>query len=213
MRAAFRKGDLMRTKTSVGLCLGFVALVAWTLPACSDDDDNGGTATGGAAGVGGSGGGTSGTSGAAGAAGSEFVCKTPGTNASAGNCTTQVDVDALEKCYEADGTAVDCDPDGGGTAKDIGAITGDCARSQACLGVTEPVANATCVQDCVQGVLGGKITPACTQCYAEAAACSKVNCITHCIVSGNPKCEPCQCACNCIQAAADCKGIPTTTCD
>jgi hypothetical protein len=55
----------MSMKLKIGLCVGFISLLAFSLPACSDDDDNGGTAKGGTAGTGGASGGAAGSGGGA----------------------------------------------------------------------------------------------------------------------------------------------------
>jgi hypothetical protein len=203
MRAAFQEGDLMRTKTSVGLCLGFVALVAWALPACGDDDDNGGSGGGGGAS------GSSGASGASGAAGSEFVCKTPGTSATENACVGQ-EV-AVKGCYEADGAPVDCDVDGG-TGKSITELTTECAKTNTCLGKTDPAENIACVNECVQAVVKGAVSEDCTACAALSANCAKENCIKYCLVDTG-KCEPCRCECECVAAYDKCSGVPgSSTC-
>ena len=55
------------------MSMGFIALVAWSIPACGSDDDSGSGGKAGSSGSGGSGGGTAGSGGTAGGAGTQCV--------------------------------------------------------------------------------------------------------------------------------------------
>jgi hypothetical protein len=125
--------------------------------------------------------------------------KGPGSDAPAGACTSATDKAAVDGTTKWNNK----------TIKEI--VSGQAA----CLVDPKP---EECIVKAVKTAVNNEVSDGCITCYAKSAMCTVENCLAAgCVTAPTATaCVKCQCGdntkkVNCIQAFADCSGVPPTT--
>lgn len=166
-----------------------LALVAFSVVACGDDDDDNGN-TGGNAGTGA-------TTGDAGEPGSP-AGGNDGTGATGGapptmNVTCDPEVDGV--CQNA----MDCPFVESGQARQV---AGECGQS--CLVVEDP----NCVVDCMLEERDLAMSNECATCYGDAATCAIMECAAACFEDPESAgCQECLMESGCRETFNECSGL------